>query len=36
MKTNVYALFWITKASVPHLKPGAPGPIWTPLQEAGR
>ncbi len=22
-KTNVYALFWITKAAVPHLKPGA-------------
>jgi NAD(P)-dependent dehydrogenase (short-subunit alcohol dehydrogenase family) len=23
MKTNVYALFWITKAAHPHLKPGA-------------
>ncbi|MDZ8032099.1 MAG: SDR family oxidoreductase [Nostoc sp. DedQUE08] len=23
MKTNLYALFWITKAAVPHLKPGA-------------
>ena len=23
MKTNVYALFWICKAAVPHLKPGA-------------
>lgn len=22
-KTNLYALFWITKAAVPHLKPGA-------------
>ena len=22
-KTNVYAMFWITKAAVPHLKPGA-------------
>jgi len=22
-KTNVYALFWITKAAVPHLRPGA-------------
>ena len=23
LKTNLYALFWITKAAVPHLKPGA-------------
>ncbi len=23
MKTNVYALFWIVKAALPHLKPGA-------------
>lgn len=23
MKTNVYAMFWITKAAVPHLPPGA-------------
>ena len=23
MKTNLYALFWVTKAAVPHLKPGA-------------
>ena len=23
MKTNVYALFWITKAAIPHMQPGA-------------
>ena len=23
MKTNLYAMFWITKAAVPHMKPGS-------------
>ncbi|MGO4146715.1 SDR family NAD(P)-dependent oxidoreductase [Paenarthrobacter sp. YAF11_1] len=23
LKTNVYALFWLTKAALPHLQPGA-------------
>ncbi len=29
IQTNVSAMFWITRAAVPHLQPG---PIWTPLQ----